>query len=81
MIEDHGYKCVYLLPYSPFLNPIQEFWSKVEAVVRRDGLTEDDNLSSRITKSSLTVTAEDCQGWIRHAIQFFDRCKAGEANL
>ncbi|KAG2218177.1 hypothetical protein INT45_003603 [Circinella minor] len=72
-IEDSGYKCVYLPPYSPFLNPIQEFWSKVKAGVRRDGLTKDDNLSSRITESSLTVTAEDCQGWIRHAIQFFDR--------
>ena len=60
---------------------IEVFWSKVKAGVRRDGLTKDDNLSSRITESSLTVTPEDCQGWIRHAIQFFDRCKAGEANL
>ena len=62
MIEDCGYKCVYLPPYSPFLNPIEEFWSKVKAGVRRDGLTKDDNLSSRITESSLTVTPEHCQG-------------------
>ncbi|KAG1143620.1 hypothetical protein G6F37_003780 [Rhizopus arrhizus] len=27
-IEKRGYKCVYLPPYSPFLNPIKEFWSK-----------------------------------------------------
>ena len=81
IIEDHGYKCVYLPPYSPFLNPIEEFWSKVKAGVRRDGLIKDDNLNGRITESSLAVTPKDCQGWIRHAIQFSDRCKAGETNL
>ncbi|KAG1455085.1 hypothetical protein G6F56_007157 [Rhizopus delemar] len=80
-IEDRGYKCVYLPPYSPFLNPIEEFWSKVKGGIGRDGLTKDDNLSDRIIESSLTVTSEDCHGWIRHAIQFFDRCKAREVNL
>jgi transposase len=81
MIEDRGYKCVYLPPYSPFLNAIEECWGKIKGSIRRDGLTMDDNLSQRIIESSLTVTPEDCQGWIRHAIQFFERCKAGEPNL
>ena len=31
LVESRGYKCVYLPPYSPFLNPIEEFWSKVKA--------------------------------------------------
>ncbi|KAG2215655.1 hypothetical protein INT45_008403 [Circinella minor] len=30
LIEHRGYKCAYLAPYSPFLNPIEEFWSKVK---------------------------------------------------
>ena len=30
LIEQRGYKCSYLAPYSPFLNPIEEFWSKVK---------------------------------------------------
>ncbi|KAI9257953.1 hypothetical protein BDA99DRAFT_422443, partial [Phascolomyces articulosus] len=51
---------------------IEGFRSKAKGSVRRDGLTKDDNLSSRITESSLTVTPEHCQGWIRHTIQFFD---------
>lgn len=29
LIESKKYKCVYLPTYSPFLNPIEEFWSKV----------------------------------------------------
>ena len=28
LVESRGYKCLYLPPYSPFLNPIEEFWSK-----------------------------------------------------
>lgn len=34
-IKSRGYKCVYLAPYSPFLNPIEEFWSKVKAGIKR----------------------------------------------
>jgi transposase len=34
-------------PYPPFLNPIEEFWSKVKAGVRRNALTADDRLSDR----------------------------------
>jgi transposase len=28
MIAERGYKCVYLSPYSPELNPNEQFWSK-----------------------------------------------------
>jgi transposase len=31
LVESRGYKCLYLPPYSPFLNPIEEFWSKIKA--------------------------------------------------
>ena len=31
LVESRHYKCLYLPPYSPFLNPIEEFWSKVKA--------------------------------------------------
>jgi hypothetical protein len=34
LIERRGYKCVYLPPYSPFLNPIEEFWSKETLLIQ-----------------------------------------------
>ena len=34
LIESRYYKCFYLSPYLPFLNAIEEFWSKVKAGVR-----------------------------------------------
>ncbi|KAL7322216.1 hypothetical protein PS15p_212245 [Mucor circinelloides] len=66
-IESRGYRLAYLPPYSPFLNPIEEFWSKVKAGVKRDTLTMNSNLSDRIVDSAKKVTVSDCQGWIRHS--------------
>lgn len=36
-----GYNIVILPPYSPFSNPIEEFWSKLKLVYRRDKLRDD----------------------------------------
>ena len=81
LIESRGYTCLYLPPYSPFLNPIEEFWAKVKAGIRRNGLSADDRLSDRICESVNKVTRSDCQAWIRHAASFFTRCKNEERNL
>ncbi|ORE19892.1 hypothetical protein BCV71DRAFT_176793, partial [Rhizopus microsporus] len=68
-------------PYSPFLNLIELFWSKLKANVKRDYLSSTDNLSFRITKSAKQVTLEDCRGWIKHSVSFFGRCLALELTL
>jgi hypothetical protein len=81
LVEGRGYKCLYLPPYSPFLNPIEEFWSKVKAGVRRHALTADDRLSDRIRESVQMVTRADCQAWIRHALSFFAKCTQEDTNL
>jgi hypothetical protein len=71
LVESRGYQCLYLPPYSPFLNPIEAFWSKVKAGVRRNALTADDRLTDRICESVQMVTQADCRVWIRHAVSFF----------
>jgi transposase len=81
LIEARGHQVLYLPPWSPFLNPIEEFWSKVKAGVRRCSLTEGDSLTPRILESTRLVTPSDCVGWIRHSMSFFDRCINGEKNL
>lgn len=80
-IEKRGYKCVYLPPYSPFLNTIELFWSKVKYGIKRNPFDTGDTLTPRIMESCSKVTLEDCQGWIRHSIRFFERCLAMEKNL
>jgi transposase len=81
LIESRGYRCLYLPPYSPFLNPIEEFWSKVKAGIRRNTLSATDILSDRICDSVQKVSRSDCQAWIRHSLSFFSRCKAIERDL
>ena len=81
LVESRGYKCWYLPPYSLFLNPIEELWSKVKAGVRRTALTADDRLSDHICESVQMVTQPDCQAWIRHAVSFFPSCKQEDNNL
>ena len=81
LIEERGYKCVYLPPYSPFLNPIEEFWSKVKSGIKRNPLDTGDLLTPRIMESVTNVTLQDCRGWIRHSVSFFPRCIAMEKML
>ncbi|KAG2201534.1 hypothetical protein INT47_007411 [Mucor saturninus] len=81
LIENRGYKCVYLPPYSPFLNPIEEFWSKVKAGIKRNPLDSSDLLTPRIMESVTNVTLNDCRGWIKHSVSFFPRCIAKEKML
>ncbi|KAG1140027.1 hypothetical protein G6F37_000903 [Rhizopus arrhizus] len=60
LIASRGYKTAYLPPYSPFLNPIELFWSKIKGNIRRDCLSADDNLSLRITEATKKVTQQHC---------------------
>ena len=74
LVSSRGYKCMYLPTYSPFLNPIEEMWSKIKMHVRQNEISEKDTLIPRIDVAARTVTISDCEGWIKHSLSFFDRC-------
>ena len=80
-VENHGFHILYLPPYSPVLNPIEEFWSKLKAGVKREIFTTSNPLAPRIIQSAYLVTARDCQGWIRHVKSYFPRCILEEPML
>ncbi|KAG1147525.1 hypothetical protein G6F37_003751 [Rhizopus arrhizus] len=50
-INKKYYKFVHLLPYLPFLNPIEEFWSKVKYSVRKRPFNDCDTLTPRIEEA------------------------------
>jgi transposase len=77
-IKNRGYKPLFMPPYSPFLNPIEECWSKIRSYTKRHPLSETDQLTPRIATACKTVSVEDCQGWVKHSITFWDRCTAKE---
>ncbi|KAG2225686.1 hypothetical protein INT45_012158 [Circinella minor] len=82
-VTERGFEIIYLPPYSPFLNPIEEFWSKLKDVVNKDpaSVRLNSKLSDRIKKASEHIFREDCQAWIKHSLTFWDRCLAGEKGL
>ena len=59
LIESRGYKCLYLPPISPFVNPIEEFWSKLKLVLEEVHCLRLNILSDRICESVQYVNRSD----------------------
>lgn len=66
IIEAAGGRVEYLPPYSPDLNPIEECWSKVKAILHRLAARTGEALDAAITEALAAVTAEDAEGWFAH---------------
>ena len=81
IVAKQGFEILCLPSYSPFLNPTEEFWSKLKAGVKRNLLTSDDNLLPRIVNSAHHVSADDCKGCIRHSLMFAPRWIEGDKML
>ncbi|KAA0716150.1 hypothetical protein E1301_Tti015860 [Triplophysa tibetana] len=69
---------LYLPPYSPFLNPIEEFFSTWRWKVYDRHPHEQVTLLQAMDDGCNDITAEQCQAWICHARRFFPRCLANE---
>jgi transposase len=66
-IESVGARLIYLPPYSPDLNPIENMWSKVKEALRAAAARTMDTLGEAITAALNRVTKTDCRG-------FFSNC-------
>jgi transposase len=66
-IQATGAKLLFLPPYSPDLNPIEQMWSKVKAHLRREAKRTQRTLTNAIGKALKSVTPEDCRGFFLSA--------------
>lgn len=69
---------LYLPAYSPFLNPIEEFFSAWRWKVFDHHPHDQMSLLEAMRAGCEDTSPEDCQGWIRHSRRFFPRCMARE---
>jgi transposase len=67
LIEDRRCELLYLPPYSPDLNPIEEAFSKVKRLLRMIGVRTREVLVEAIGEALDAVSARDAEG-------FFTRC-------
>ncbi|KAK0153557.1 hypothetical protein N1851_004664 [Merluccius polli] len=69
---------LFLPPYSPFLNPIEEFFSAWRWKVYDLHPLARVALIQAMEEACDQIEATAIQGWIRHARRFFPRCLANE---
>ncbi len=67
---------LFLPPYSPFLNPIEELFFSWRWKVYDHQPHDQMSLMDAMNAAYLDISAKDFQGWIRHARTFFPLCIA-----
>jgi transposase len=67
LVEERGVDLVFLPSYSPDLNPIEEAFSKIKHLVRKEGQRVREALVEAIGRALAAVTPEDAAGWFAHA--------------
>ena len=65
-IEQAGAKLIYLSPYSPEFSPIENFWSKVKAILKKLKARTYKDLIAGIFDAMLRVTQQDIRNWFTH---------------
>lgn len=62
-----GAAILYLPPYSPELNPIEQTWSKLKAILRKIGARTLRTLAGALPHCRDAVSLSDIRGWFAHS--------------
>ena len=66
LIEAKGCELLYLPPYSPDLNPIEEAFSKVKGLLRRARVRSREALIEAMGRALDAVTMKNIRGFFKH---------------
>jgi transposase len=66
LVGERGCEVLYLPPYSPDLNPIEEAFAKLKALLRRAGARTREALIEATGRALDAVTASDARGFFEH---------------
>jgi transposase len=66
LIERRGASLLYLPPYSPDFNPIEQAWSKLKQLLRGIKARLLDQLEPALTRAIAAITPADAQAFFRH---------------
>jgi transposase len=59
-------RLVYLSPYSPDFNPIEQCWSKIKTFLRKAKARTIEVLLEAIKQALATISEADAQAWFAH---------------
>ena len=66
LIEESGCEVLYLPPYSPDLNPIEEAFAKIKGILRKAEARGREALIEALGVAISAVTAQDAWGFFKH---------------
>jgi transposase len=66
LIEGRGCELIYLPPYSPDLNPIEEAFAKIKALLRKAQARTREALLEAMGRALDAVSASDARGFFEH---------------
>ena len=67
LVEGKGCELLYLPPYSPDLNPIEQVFSKVKGLLRHAEARTREALIEAMGKALCAVSARDARGFFEHS--------------
>ncbi|CAN3354855.1 Tc1/mariner-like transposase, DDE-like motif [Diutina catenulata] len=76
-IKKRGYNALFIPPYSPDLNPIENYWAVLKFHVRRSEMKRNnsiEDLIQAITSASQKIPNSTIHSMINHSVKFFDSC-------
>lgn len=65
LVEACGAEILFLPPYSPDLNPIEQAWSKMKALLRKHSARTYDALLDGVASALRAITPQDASGFFR----------------
>lgn len=74
LIEELGLTLLYLPPYSPFLNPIENCFSKWKNYVIRRQSRNEEELFNYINSGFEMITSSDCTGYFQKMLRYIVKC-------
>jgi transposase len=66
LIEERGCKLMYLPPYSPDFNPIEEAFAKIKGILRKAKARSREALIEAIGEAISALSARDARGFFEH---------------
>ncbi len=69
--EAVGARLIYLSPYSPDFNPIEQWWSKLKTYLRQVKAQTREALEAAICHNIDQVSCKDLRHWFTHCCYFY----------
>ena len=72
--KESSHILLFLPPYSPFLNPIENMFAKWKLLIKQSKPTSEQELLALIESCSGEISAENCSGFFRNVFSFLPKC-------